>query len=292
MKTKRGFTLIELLVVIAIIALLMSILMPALAQVRKQARDMADQMNQKSWASIFGMWLADHGNTYMQGKSDLEPDKWFFALAPYYACVPKKYEEGVPRQYKLRFCPSAMRFPNDVTIAPTHPEGAVQPYAAWETGSAVIKGQLYSNYYWDGSYGANGWIYNESVPIVTGMNGNWITSNVKNTEQIPVLADSARFGGRPQASPNAEEADKAPIYKGDQGGSGGKGAFMKQFCIDRHNGFINMLFMDNSVRAVGLKELWVLRWHRDYNVDNPMTLAGNDGQPASWPGWMRRYKDF
>ncbi len=290
MKTKRGFTLIELLVVIAIIALLMSILMPALAQVRKQARDMSCQMNLKQWGSVFGMWLTDHENNYMQGKAANIPDKWFFALAPYYSCTPQKCEGGIPtpRQYKLRFCPSAMRFPS---TAPLHPEGAVQPFAAWETNCAVTAGQLYSLYYWDGSYGANGWIYDEANTIVAGRIGNWKTSNVKNTEEIPVLADSAMFGGRPEASPTVE-SDKPPLFPNDLGNAGARGSFMKQFCINRHNGYINMLFMDNSVRAVGLKELWTFRWHRSYKVDNLMTKTGNDGEPAVWPGWMRKFKDY
>jgi len=39
---------------------------------------------------------------------------------------------------------------------------------------------------------------------------------------------------------------------------------MKHFCINRHNGSTNFLFMDWSIRKVGLKELWTLKWHREY----------------------------
>jgi hypothetical protein len=40
---------------------------------------------------------------------------------------------------------------------------------------------------------------------------------------------------------------------------------MPHFCIDRHGaGTINGAFFDSSVRKIGLKELWKLRWHRDW----------------------------
>ena len=39
---------------------------------------------------------------------------------------------------------------------------------------------------------------------------------------------------------------------------GGKGE-MNHFCINRHDMFVNQVFMDWSVRKVGLKELWGLK---------------------------------
>ena len=32
--------------------------------------------------------------------------------------------------------------------------------------------------------------------------------------------------------------------------------------------------MDGTVRTVGLKELWTLKWHTDYNQADTYTLAG------------------
>jgi len=66
---------------------------------------------------------------------------------------------------------------------------------------------------------------------------------------------------------------------------------MKHFCIDRHNGFINHLFLDWSVRPVGLKELWTFKWHREFDVRGPWTKAGGI-QTADWPEWMRKFKDY
>jgi prepilin-type processing-associated H-X9-DG protein len=58
---------------------------------------------------------------------------------------------------------------------------------------------------------------------------------------------------------------------------------MNHFCIDRHNGFVNSLFMDWSVRGVGLKELWMLKWHRAFDTHAP---------PPIWPQWLKRYTDY
>jgi hypothetical protein len=66
---------------------------------------------------------------------------------------------------------------------------------------------------------------------------------------------------------------------------------MHHFCINRHYGFINGLFMDWSVRKVGLKELWTLKWDPEFDTAGPWTRAGGV-QPQDWPRWMRRFKDY
>ncbi len=62
-------------------------------------------------------------------------------------------------------------------------------------------------------------------------------------------------------------------------------------CMSRHEGGINMVFLDGSLRKVSLKELWVLKWHRWYNTANRWTKAGGV-QPEDWPEWMRGFKDY
>ena len=66
---------------------------------------------------------------------------------------------------------------------------------------------------------------------------------------------------------------------------------MMHFCIDRHNGFDNHLFMDWSARTVGVKELWTLKWHKTFDTEGPWTVAGGVN-PTDWPQWMRRFKDY
>jgi prepilin-type processing-associated H-X9-DG protein len=58
---------------------------------------------------------------------------------------------------------------------------------------------------------------------------------------------------------------------------------MQLFVIDRHNGGINALFIDFSVRKVGLKELWKLKWSRGFEVNE---------DPPVWPHWMLKYRDY
>jgi prepilin-type processing-associated H-X9-DG protein len=58
---------------------------------------------------------------------------------------------------------------------------------------------------------------------------------------------------------------------------------MDPFAINRHDGYINGLFMDWSVRKIGLKELWRLKWHRKWDTN---------GWSGEWPEWMKNFKDY
>ena len=58
----------------------------------------------------------------------------------------------------------------------------------------------------------------------------------------------------------------------------------KRICINRHHGKINAVFLDFSIRNVGLKKLWDLNWYRGY--ENCGCWSGPD---VKWPGWMWHY---
>jgi len=62
-------------------------------------------------------------------------------------------------------------------------------------------------------------------------------------------------------------------------------------CLNRHDGFVNGLFLDFSTQNIGLKELWTFKWHRQFDTRGPWTTAGGC-QPNDWPAWMRRFKDY
>jgi hypothetical protein len=66
---------------------------------------------------------------------------------------------------------------------------------------------------------------------------------------------------------------------------------MKMICLLRHNGFVNGAFMDFSTRRIGLKELWSLRWHREFQMRGPWTRAGGV-ESQDWPEWMKGFKDY
>jgi len=66
---------------------------------------------------------------------------------------------------------------------------------------------------------------------------------------------------------------------------------MARCCINRHEGAVSCLLVDGSVRKVGLKELWTLKWHRSFNTAGPWTKAGGV-QREDWPAWIRDFKDY
>ena len=98
-----------------------------------------------------------------------------------------------------------------------------------------------------------------------------------------LLLDSVYVDGFVQEydPPPTDEEHELDIYVADWNTYA-----MKFFCIDRHDGGINGVFLDMSVRKVGLKELWTLKWHREFNTAGPWTLAGGV-TPTDWPEWMQ-----
>lgn len=141
------------------------------------------------------------------------------------------------------------------------------------------------------SYGINGWVYR--VREDAGY-GRWYWKSLEGLagrDRIPVLLDS-RF---PEAWPL--DYDEPPQYPGDFNASSreschaDRGPGMKSFCVNRHGGFINALFMNGSVRNVGLRELWTLKWHRNYETAGPWTTAGG-ATGEDWPEWLRGFKDY
>jgi len=59
---------------------------------------------------------------------------------------------------------------------------------------------------------------------------------------------------------------------------------IRRACVNRHSG-LNAVFMDGSVRKIGLKHLWVQRWYRSWEEDLAAT-----GLPA-WPEWMADFPE-
>jgi prepilin-type processing-associated H-X9-DG protein len=112
------------------------------------------------------------------------------------------------------------------------------------------------------------------------------TEGFKNGYLVPVMGDATWHDGWPLDT-------DAPVADAFAFGSGDKGTNeeINQWCIDRHNGWTNMLFMDWSARHVGLKELWTLKWHRKFNTAGQYTRAGGM-QPANWPAWLRPYREY
>jgi len=267
MRHKKAFTLIELLVVIAIIALLMGILMPALNRARKQARAVACQARIKSWGMFFKLYTDDFDGKFNAGWGVGERTLWMNALRPYYK-----------KDMAMLLCPSAKREIYNMSDMGT--------FKAWSRDVDLPEG---GEYHYVGSYSINSW-----TNFMTADRGSrkkeWFwkkTQNVKNTSKVPLFADSTWMDAwpRPEDTP-IQSPDGFNV--GDQGTSGE----MNHFCIARHNGKANFAFMDWSIRPVGLKELWTLKWHRMFDTKGPWTMAGNNGAIPNWPQWLQKYSDF
>jgi len=263
MHKRNGFTLIELLVVIAIIALLLSILMPALQRVRKQAQAVGCMSILKQWGLIWYMYTEDNDGKFNTGGSvagDAAND-WPVVLWDYYM-----------KRGSLTLCPSATK---------EHSEGVRFAFGAWSWDKGPwtnLKDKQAADY---GSYGQNEWICYRASTVAAGER-YWKTRNVKNAETIPLFFDCAWLDLYPSDTDSPTQYEEIPTTASE----------MTLVCINRHSGYINSLFIDcSTVRKVGLKELWTLRWHRNFNTANAWTRAGAV-QPQDWPEWMRGFKDY
>ena len=272
MHRHKGFTLIELLVVIAIIALLMAILMPALQRVKQLAKSTACAANLKSWGNYFLMYTKDYDGKFQAGIAT--PDRmghmnyWFNVLRPYYQS-----------SRKVICCPTATKPLVDDAGQST---GKFNTFSAW----GKFYGEGYDPDGEYGSYGINGWV--EDPPAnkdeIYGLSASncWRTVAVSRTGYIPLMMDALRFNLYPiETDTPPQTEDEA--WMADN--------MIRRACIDRHNGFINMSFLDWSVRKVGLKELWTQKWHKTYNQAGPYTLAGGFTSDQ-WPEWMRKFKEY
>ncbi len=96
--------------------------------------------------------------------------------------------------------------------------------------------------------------------------------------QIPIFADAVWDGAGPLYN------DTPVTHKGWVAG-GSLAAGMSNFSIPRHPGRtpVDMTFLDTSVRSVGIKQLWTLKWSRSFNTSYETSLN-------SWPAWMNGYQ--
>jgi len=146
----------------------------------------------------------------------------------------------------------------------------------------------------EASYGANCWIFNarpgQTKIQQRPVEWNWKTMDAKGGNEIPIFADTMWRGGGPfyQNDNSGSIRITPPEFDGQWVAANHE---MKHFCINRHNGTINIVFMDCSVRKIGLKELWKLKWHRTFNTNGFWTMAGG-AQVSDWPPWMRSFKEY
>jgi len=290
---RTGFTLIELLVVIAIIALLMAILFPALRGARNQARAVVCQAHLHQWGVFHAAKLAEYDGrfpnpkswppdaSYIDGHESHRSEDFFWTSwgwGGWWSLGPDRKPLAEPAWYakykKLMCCPMASK-------------ASVNPDDPWGANGATFRAWGYDKPgYMYGSYGKNGWVYsywddrvNEESRRKYGL-----VTDTKNPALLPVMLDCRASGGMVE-DPNR----LPPAYDAVTTRPGS--IMLEDVCINRHNGYVNALFFDWSVRRVGLKELWTLKWTAKFNTHGPWTKAGGV-KPEDWPPWMQRFKDY
>jgi len=164
---------------------------------------------------------------------------------------------------KMRLCPMAIKpasdlFSKEDYLALDLPQshgGTFLAWVAWWDGPDAVRA----------SYGQNAWQYWGQYSR-EGISGDFPrkTLDVRGAGRFPLMLDSTHnlTGSVGIELPPARDA--IPLGPVDSP--------MKS-CINRHNGGVNALFLDWSVRKVGLKELWTLKWYRQYDTSGPWTKS-------------------
>lgn len=291
-----GFTLIELLVVISLIALLMAVLLPALNGARKQAKAVVCQSRLRQWATILASYAQDNdgrfpcnvsgnaGTWLLRGTllninnkdANVAQDSFFGFRTKNIACCPM----GTKYFPDDRDFGSPISLPTSLSVGQmyTHIGTRDLSYPAWAIHVPTPRCV--------GSYGLNRFLFRPGFHSTrTFVPPSELTREVNvfslRSQNIPVVLDSSSPDGGP---PSAEDGPPSPS----------DATFSKlawPFCVSRHDGFVNGVLLDWSVRKIGLKELWTLKWNREYDTAGPWTKAGGV-QREDWPVWMKNFKDY
>jgi prepilin-type processing-associated H-X9-DG protein len=255
--------------VIAILCLLMALLLPVAQRIRRQGRSVVCQSNLRQWGQVAAEWTFENA----AGPTRERLKRWYASGERGQGYESVAFDS--PDHNDILLCPMT-RKPTRLYF-PRQGGGALLAWVHAKRPDQFIVGSDASYF---GSYGLNAWIYYEGVvpsqPIVPEPI-NWV-SQAGRAADVPLLLDCRVDWVRPTPT------DK-PL-RIDSFSSG-----MPWACMDRHDRGINGLFMDWSVRRVGLKELWDLKWHREYDTAGPWTRAGGV-KPEDWPPWMRSFKDY
>ena len=276
MLRRKGFTLIELLVVIAIIALLLSVVMPSLQKARELAKTVVCTSSLRQWNIILSFYTSENDGKFPDadwnndGKNDPRGQWWFLTLRPYYIDQPDILI-CAKAQLKQDINPSL-----DWVI-----DGRYFPEKRNECWGRKIIDTAHPDvgqWFWS-SYAPNSWIMDPSVGT-WGMGASlpvdyfWgRMTNIKQPSTVPIFLDSKSVDAWPHHTDRPNTAEF--------GVEDGQGS-MRAFTLLRHNKSINSVSGDGSAKSIRLTDLWKQKWHKDFNLGNPLA---NDNY--NWPAWMQ-----
>jgi prepilin-type N-terminal cleavage/methylation domain-containing protein/prepilin-type processing-associated H-X9-DG protein len=255
---RSGFTLIELLVVIAIIAILAALLLPALAKAKDKAKAINCVSNLHQWGISWSIYAGDNSDSFPTGANpdgSADPNArsaWFNAL-----------QLSTAQRHQISACPVALSTNYDLsTTAGQNQFGGMTTAFEFPIANGTV--DTYENGE-PGSYGANLWIYQTQVDIQGRAAANhWgKLSATPLPTQTPLLADAMWRGGGPYYE--GEDTYTAAVLPGVSAGNQNKE--MEHFSVPRHgNGKrTQVVFFDGSTSAIKVKDLWGLKWHRNWD---------------------------
>ena len=239
MAKYKAFSLVELLTVVAITALLASVIVPALSKAKDSAKTTVCTSRLQQLGLIFKMY-ADENDGFMQRGSGYSD-----GAVSWFQCIKSYYDDD-----ELIICPLATK---------TFKEGGRNPHMAWWNITDA------GNYF-EGSYGVNLWIAKRPCD-----SRNWGTPYARGVSQAPLLTCNQWKDMEPYSIDEPLDYETKIWTPGPYNE-------MRRACVKRHAPYnINVLFLDFSVEKRTIKEIWRLKWHRNWPADAPLPL---------WPDWM------
>lgn len=248
MKSKISYTKRDILVAISCVAFLLTTMGSISSTGRRRAKEAVCRSNLKRLGAVVHAFAKDNSGFLSE---ELAWD-WPVVLEPYY------------QRNNLLLCPEATR--------PMSTIGSSYGNKFWAWADETDSGRFV------GSYGLNQW-----VTVNTGGGRSWDrlwkTIYAAGGANVPLLLDAAGAGLTPLPQ------DTPPAYDGQTYFADPPNVDeIRSFCLNRHNAAVNGVFLDLSVNKIGLKFLWVQKWHREWPEDM-------DHLPLSWPMWMANFKD-
>jgi prepilin-type processing-associated H-X9-DG protein len=221
----------------------------------------------------------------------LLPDVLPKSFYKYHGHPPDGVADGIDERYgDLRTCRALIVCPE----ATTHPKESAyfslmylvgRTHSVWAYPDGPAAADTPYDMKLESSYGSNRWTpYGDGYPDAVSQT-IWVSCLVKSAATVPIYFDCMLPSTRP------DEKDVPLLCEDVVSNDALTRCGMWVCAMDRHRGGINSLFMDWSVRKVGVKEPWTLKWSPGYNTQGQWTRAGGV-KPEDWPQWMRKFKDY
>ena len=244
---------------------------------RSRATEAACLSNMMKWGQILQVYTAANNGYFHSrqiGTAYGYSRLWLYTYEPYYI------------DHSMLCCPAANNPYRDYDTFATWggPNYEWSQFGSWDPDDP----QYAPNPPYYGSYGWNRYITN----MLGAEDDNpryWRRTTVQGADNVPVIVDCM------YVNLSCNDDSPPPEYEGDLSVGAGLGLA----AVNRHDGGVNVCFMDFSARKVGLKELWTLKGNRLFDTCNEYTICyygGNEHQCAMfWDDqapWMSEFPEY